>query len=83
MEGALVIDPLTELVAIDHVGRRDAGVTVAFDEPFQHPEPELPRGGGLLDEAHIERAGEIDGAYIGDVNMNLGWQSHRATAATP
>ena len=28
---ALRRDPLTELVAIDRVGLRDAGVTVAFD----------------------------------------------------
>jgi hypothetical protein len=40
--GALLPDPSTESLAVDRVGLRDAGVTVAFDKLFQQPEPELP-----------------------------------------
>ena len=71
MEVALRIDPRAEPVAIDRVGHRDAGVTVAFDKPFQHPERELPGGGGLLDEAHIESAGEIDADPCGQDELDL------------
>ena len=49
-------------------------MTVAFDKLFQYPEPELPGGGGLLDEAHIESAGEIDADLCGQVEVNLGGQ---------
>ena len=37
-----VIDPLTEPVAIDRVGLRDAGVTVAFDVVQESAETLLP-----------------------------------------
>ena len=39
---ALVCDPPTEPVAIDLVGRRDPGVTVAFDVVQESAEPLLP-----------------------------------------
>ena len=39
---ALHGDPLTERVAIDRVGRRDAGVTVAFDVVAESAETLLP-----------------------------------------
>ena len=39
---ALRFDPLTELVAIDRVGHRDAGVTVAFDVVQESAETLLP-----------------------------------------
>ena len=68
---ALLDDPLTEPVAIDRVGPGDAGVTLALDKLFQQPEPELPGGGGLLDEAHIESAGEIDADPCGQVEVDL------------
>lgn len=55
----LPYDPPTELVVIDGIRRRDAGVTMAFDVLLQHSVRELPGGGALLDEAHIESAGEI------------------------
>ncbi len=42
VKGALVRDPLTELVAIDGVGRRDAGVTVEFDVVLESAEVLLP-----------------------------------------
>ena len=49
----------------------DAGVTVPFDELLQQPEPELPRGGGLLDEAHVEGPDEIDADPCGNVHLIL------------
>ena len=42
VEGALLIDPLTKPVAIDRVGPRDAGVTVAFDVVLESAETLLP-----------------------------------------
>ena len=43
--GALRGDPRAELVAIDRVGLRDAGVTVAFDVVEESTETLLPPGG--------------------------------------
>ena len=39
---ALIIDPLTELVTIDGVGLRDAGIAVAFDVVLKSAETLLP-----------------------------------------
>ena len=48
--GALLIDPTTQLVAIDRVGQRDTGVPVTFDVAPELPEALLPpvgvRGAG-------------------------------------
>ena len=62
---ALRVDPATEPVAVDDVRVSGAGVTVKFDKPFQQPEPELPRRGGLVDQAHLECADEIDAERAG------------------
>ena len=41
----LIVDPMTELVAIERVGRRDASVTVAFDICLELVETLLPQVG--------------------------------------
>ena len=74
--------PLAELVTVVHVRLQDASVTVAFDEPFQHPEPELPGGGGLLDKAHFESAGEIAANLCGQVEDDLAGQPWPSAPAT-
>ena len=38
------------------------------------PEPELPGDSGLLDEAHVERPGEIDADPCGQVEVDLAGQ---------
>jgi hypothetical protein len=48
VDDPLVADPITEVVAIDGVGVRDAGVTVAFDVTQQLAEAFLPTVGDAV-----------------------------------
>src|SRR5262245_34969895 len=64
---SLLIDPSSESVAVKPTLGGDKGVAVLTDVPLQQPEPELPRCCGLLDQAHIEGAGEVSADSGGQV----------------